>query len=178
MSDDEIIHEWLSLAYGKEEAENAMRLPPELRDSLYENVLRYGPAGETIVSFLTAMAKTRNESKVFQLYWKGVFEDLSSGWFDSFLFKGKGITLDDLVFENSLEGSWGLINSELSQTSHALQGSPEAVMGLNFMLWMLNGQYLFPASAMMLDSHYMALVNELLVQTGLPKLSGAFLEVN
>lgn len=53
---DEHVAQWIAIAHGQEEADAAMKLSRELRETLYSNVITYGPAAEQVATFNDAVA--------------------------------------------------------------------------------------------------------------------------
>lgn len=121
---------WLELAYGSAEASRIMGLPTELRESLYGDVLTYGPAGEQIAKVIKAVPH-RPMSDTIELW-------------DSIVRLGNAFPYED---EQEPFTEWAfLVQPELDAAiaKASRSGSLDFTNGFQLLLWALNGQHLFP----------------------------------
>lgn len=120
---------WLELAYGAAEASRIMGLPAELRESLYGDVLTYGPAGEQIAKVI--VVPHRPMSDTIEL-WNFIVQ------------LGNAFPYED---EQEPFTEWAfVVQSELNAVIAKASGSGslDFTNGFQFLLWALNGQHLFP----------------------------------
>lgn len=167
--------EWMTLALGAEAAAEAMALPTELRQELYHDILNYGPGGDLINEFC------------FRL---NVVKKASTPELDNVANK---VLNDMVVVGNKIQEKWDgslLINDlnrwasdsnyeQLERTFHKatytiLDESRHSVMadGMNFCLWLLNGQYLFPGHLVESSQRCLPEMNDALALLGLDPLAG------
>lgn len=164
-------HAWLWLAYGEQEASEAMALPSELRMALYGDVLLYGPAGNEIAACLASVKEVLSRSETERITLNKALAGIYLGWYDTHLFAEACETLTNWVVTHpEVE-----LASVFSRTSHDVPGlSSENAGGLNFLMWLLTGQYLFRSDEIVMSSSYAVKANAILASLALPELRPTF----
>lgn len=144
--------EWLRLAYGVEAASQMMGLSKELRESLYGDVLKWGPAGDQIAAFVAVV----NDVLVKRI------EPIQSSGLLAQLSEVAGVKHGSVV---------GFLGVRLGEVPHPIYDGVSVVMKF------LNGQYQFTAEETASDGNVVQLVNDILGRLGLPALGGVFVGV-
>lgn len=147
-SDEATAREWVRLKFGEEAASNVMGLSQELRDSLYGDVLHWGPAGDEIAAFVVAVNAALVDG------WAGRLDSRLTG----------------------LAGSFGnKYGSVVGFIGRGLVGKPYSVYdGVTVVMAVLNGQYVFMAEDVAGEGELVGQVNAVLEILRLPALSGVF----
>lgn len=160
---DSLAVSWLTLAYGEDESSRIMELPAELRESLYGDVLDLGPAGDQIVKALQA---TPQDPKTHPELWKAI-GDLGVAFPSS--------TSED-EFTEWVFALYAPLNANLREKT--ISRWPDVSRGALFLVWMLNGQYLFPPNIvnLMFAFEVTNRANTILALMGLPPLRGRLLK--
>lgn len=149
-NDEVTAAQWLRLAYGDEAASQVMGLSRELRESLYPDVLRWGPAGEQIAAFVAAV----NDVLVKRL-------TPGRSWASLAKLSGvAGVKYGRVV---------GFLGHRLGEVPYPVYDGVSVVMRF------LDGQYQFTAEDVAAaDAETVQLVNKILNDLGLPALGGVF----
>lgn len=114
--------QWLVIAVGKDEADEAMKLPAETREALYGDIIRFGPAGDAIRKVM----------------------DVTLEAYDSHPHKSELITNLHKVNEaGSNLHAWRMRSPEIvMETNESLMWNGR-FSGSVSLYWMMNGQVLF-----------------------------------
>ena len=153
-NDEVTAAEWVRLAYGEEAASKVLGLSKELRESLYGDVLRWGPAGDQIVVFLHSV--------------------------NDFLMPNQHSVLEALLndLSETAGDKYGRVVGFLSFT---LVDKPYSVYdGISVVMRFLDGQYQFTAeeaAEAVSDGDVVRSVERIFDWLGLPALGGVFVGV-
>ena len=160
---DDIMQEWLSLVHGVDEAERAMRLPADVRQSMYWAMTYYGPAGEEVVAFLTAVEAglkkdNPDEWLSHSLSWLG------GAYYSEFVVRG--VALQEWTVSALPANQSSILNSAFGTFKLDVR-SGVAALG-----WLLTGQYLFQPELVANGYSDVLRANEVLEHLQLPALHG------
>lgn len=176
---------WLALAYGSDEAEKALLLPSELRTSLYSNVLRFGPAGDQVKECVDALTlKTETQGSPFMLATLNVLRAATSDgrlikryYAHKVLSKANFDPADEILFKDWVRAAgYSLLGIELRETAREAMRPYDGIHGATMLLWLLNGQYLFPKGMIAEDSDCIQAGNAILTDLGMPELKWNLVE--
>lgn len=172
----EASEQWLTIAYGHDEAQAAMLLPESLREELYGDVLWFGPAADELNRFAYRMAEanpvgtTNNliEDALWNVHHKlnAVGQSSTGGFIQMSIHSWSNHTGCEILKvqfmnldEHSLHRAW--------QTNNAM----------SLMCWFITGQYLFSDELIRECEPYLADVEYVLDLLELPHLQGKWLGV-
>lgn len=142
---------WLVIAVGKDEADEAMKLPAETQEALYGDILRFGPAGDAIRKVMDAKLAA----------------------YDYHSHKSELIT----NLHNVNEVGWALHAWRMRSPEITTETNESLMWNVRFngslaLYWMMNGQMLFSPD-MWNDTlaHYIRPANRALELLGFPELT-------
>lgn len=177
--------DWLTLALGPSEAQKVMALPPHIREDLYFDILNLGPAGDLINEFcwrLHMMQEDEEEPLMVANAQKALEAIQTIGEKCEEVCDGRRLThqLDEWVSDSNYEGleppfQKVTLYMKLLLETPKTKGRDEYYYvrhGLNFCLWLMNGQYLFPEHLVESSQRCLPQMNEALTLLGLEPLSG------
>lgn len=176
--------DWLTLALGPEKAQEVMALPRDIREDLYFDILNIGPAGDLINEFcwrLHMMQEDTEEPIMVVNAHKALMNLELIGLQIQEIYNGHSpvYELDEWVSNSNYEGlevSFHKITAymKLSDASRFMEADQgyHVRHGLNFCLWLMNGQYLFPEYLVESSQRFLPHMNEILALLGLEPLSG------
>lgn len=168
---------WLALALGKDESRKAMQLPTEIRESLYGDVLWYGPAASQIADFIAALANTKGSNMVWnQLEWLVWDSQLTYTVHLPYMQHSEVLSLEVLLRQwvdyNSLQG---LYNQFTNTVRNGVTTGNQTASATIIVLCFMTGQYLFPSAKdgfLSQVSPFTKQVNTILATLGLGELGG------
>lgn len=160
---DNTMREWLSLVHGTDESERVTHLPAEVQHSLYWAMVYYGPAGEEIVGFFTAVEAALKTAEPDEWLRKAL-----GGMSDSFYvgFMVNDVTLLEWSVTALPSIQDGVLGSAFTRFGTGVRG------GVSIVSWLLTGQYLFSPDVATQNKAYVQQVNEVLEHLHLPALHG------
>lgn len=153
---------WISLVVGDDEMKSVMQLPDDLLALMYEDICSYGPAANEVKEFVQRLNLFSSDYFVLSQSRaiRDAFEDpgfLTSKW------EGFAHWVEDaeelLVLDVTL---WNLLSMPSIRASD--------VPGLHVVLWLITGQYIFPANFLPAGSQYVSQANLLLRKMKLSRL--------
>lgn len=160
--DTETVRSWFVLAYGDDEADQAMSLPVELRRKVYPELMQYGPAGLQIQEFfstLLAAAEAEDDAELILLtgklqatFWRGDwqrFQTWVAGRPEEYLYDSIAATVSALFVDSHA----GMI-----------------VFSASFIPWALTAPWL-PAEIAEVFTVFTPEVNAVLTQLQLPTIN-------
>lgn len=162
---ESVAHEWLTVAYGEEEAAEAMRLPVALRNELYGDALLYGPAAEQIQFFFNALIanlKAPGFGVIGSVMDSAAHQEIT--WDPLYHRITKWVRHENLF---SVHNRFSHLWSEHIRSSVSLAA-------FKSVCWMLNGQHMFDKPAASSVLLYRADVNFVLETLGMDELGGVF----
>lgn len=165
----ENLRRWLSATLDEQEVDRAIQLPEEVLRNLYGNIFNLGPAGEEIAEVLEA---------IDDIMQRGA-PTLSSK-LDSLRRISSSPFLGPILVEGFNLSSWLRRNGYTSLVQKLIEPSEipfvhaDYQRGIYALLWMLNGQYVFPHEAIDHSSPFIEEANSILRLLELPQLSGSF----
>lgn len=163
------VRRWLSMTLDEGEVNRAVQLPEEILYSLYGNILRFGPAGEEVANVLEAIDSMMSRGAPSLSSKLDSLRRVSSTRFLEPLTKD-GFNLSSWIFKNG-------DNSLVEQLREPTMKTPihtDYMLGVYVLLWMLNGQYVFPREAIDHSSPFIKEANSILRMLDFPPLAGSF----
>lgn len=157
---------WLTRLYGHEVAVEAMKLPPELRATLYPELFTYGPAAEQVSHFLSAFSRWKPTHYPIRDALKEVSLNAISfnGMSSYFLFRRLG----------NEKGLHLLLTNLEDATEKYLVGDEQIDSGIYITIFMLTSQVALTHEEAAQFRYMVRKVNRVLRICGMERLSGSF----
>lgn len=178
--------EWLTLAYGDDEANRIMtiseELPEELREALYGNILKLGPAGDEIAQVMLAVGEALGNAgrmwdihTTFDVFTRSPFT-VNGGIAGSPFTQVKAFLspYEDMAWFK-LNAQFRIMAANAVVFTPSFEGAYEStVEGMVSLAWMLTAPYVIPADHVMKDGLVITRTNHLLTKLGFSRLGGSF----
>lgn len=162
----------LLTAYGLDMTSEISSLPEELRNSLYGDVLKYGPAVTQIQECLERVLRDYKANKEIAT----LLKFLSNGMQESYPTRNLFLRVDaySRTPYRNIVSAWGAeLHWNISELVWKEQLELRSKEGLIFLFWLLNGQHLFDPAMINPRPKFTYHANRLLKQIGMPPLEGA-----
>lgn len=163
---------FLLTAYGLDTTHEISSLPEELRNALYGDVLKYGPAATQIQACFERVLRHYKTNEQIPKNLNFLANGMQEAYPPRTLF-----LYGDRYNRNpyrALAKNWGSeLHLEISKLAWKEQLDLRSREGLIFLFWLLNGQYLFDPAMINPQAKFTYHANRLLKQIDMPPLEGA-----